>query len=103
MADLAGFGVIIAFLAVAFGSMALCGVVGAAAMGLAPSVRARSTRTRDWALIGAIGGYVGAILVLVLWAVARSLASGIDGSQALPAVAWAGGFVGGAVARRALR
>lgn len=103
MADLAGFAVIIAFLAVAFGSMALCGVAGAAAIGLAPSVRARSQRPRHWLLVGALGGYLGGIVAIVVWAVVRSLVLGTDATQALPAVCWAGGLVGGAVARRVLR
>ena len=100
MEDLAGFAVIALVLAIVFGSMAACGVLGAAVASRVPAVRRGPSRVwHRWVSLAVLAGTAGgSMLAIVAFAGASVVVDGSIGA-ALPIVCWSAAFVAGAGSR----
>ena len=100
MEDLAGYVVISGFFVVAFGSIALCGIAGAALVGAIPAVRAHGPALRRewvlWALLAAMGSV---FVVVLVWGLLDTADAGLVSNRSLPVMCWAGGALAGAASR----
>lgn len=99
MNDLAGFAVIGAFFAVAFGSMMISGVLGAALVSLVPTIRRRGTPARRWLLIASTAGYGGGFAAVLAWGALRCGYPSFTSNATLPPMCWTSAAIVGAASR----
>ena len=100
MEHLAAFVLIGGFFVVALGSIALCGIAGAALAGVIPTVRAHGPALHrewlQWAVVASMGSTFVAVL---LWGLLDAAAISLISNRSLPIMCWTGGAMGGAASR----